>query len=781
MKHSKHAPRVHRPSSFSSLVFRWWLCLILLTAGPGAAWSAANDDFPNDPLPKGGSVNIDPVWSGHPVGFDFLTLKNLQIVAYYNQYRQVVLAARNYNSTNWTKVALNSTVGWDSHNYLAMAVDATGYLHLSGNLHRDPMNYWRSAQPVTNASQFTASLMQKLAQLVSTTTESDATYPDFITGPKEEFLFTYRNHVSNSSGNWHLLKYATGPKTFSHATGGPALFNWTGNYSVYPAFTVHGGYLHCLWVWRGSTDAASNYRLSYMRSSDLVNWTDAFGRAVTLPVTPAVSLTTVDNVPQGGGLLNGQPKLGFDRDGVPLVTYHKYDGSSFSQVYAARPVPATLTWNIVKLTSSTWHWEFSGGGSLPPGGSVGNSFGADDPVDGLTTITVSMTHADGVVDTNGGPYVLDESTLKKVILSFPNTGNYLSANTPTTPSGFVDSSTPEINYTHDGDTMGVRRLRSGGLAYADLHYYLRWETLPAYRDLPRLDGSGNPISPPPSTLRLYRTSAEFGTPTRDGASKITGILFKPAAATRVGAMALTSDAARPFGSYLTSPVGGTTNYAQWTFTNDYARDYALGGSTYSLTGNDDSFYVQLDGGPLVDWHVRGRWEFQPVTYGNPRGMTRFTLGVGTHTLRLYPREPGGRLEYLWLNIPSSAKQPSLSPSIYSGFTLNSDAFSTVATSLTSPMGSNQATNSASFDIPVLATGNYLLLGRTRGHSGTNDSFYLSINGAPRQTWAVPITAPQWSWRAYGTNMALTTGTLNLQVTGRESGTELDSFMLLKVP
>jgi hypothetical protein len=739
------------------------------------------DDFPTDALAKGGSNTVDLVWSGHPVGFSFLTLKDLQIIAYYNQSRQVTLAARNINSLSWTRVSLNSTVGWDSHNSLTMTVDSQGYLHVSGNMHKVSMNYWRSAQPVTTASQFVTGFMQKLSVLVNSANESQATYPSFIVGPKEEFIFSYRNHTGSSSGKWYLLKYDAVAKTFSQATGANPPFSWTGNYSVYPAFTVHGGSVHCLWVWRATGGADQNYRLSYMRSSDLVNWKDAFGRVVTLPVTPSVSLTTIDDVPVQGGLLNGQPKLSFDRDGGPLVAYHKYDASGYSQVYAARPVPTNFTWKIVKLTSNTtWTWEFSGGGSLPPGGSVGNSFGADDPVDGLSTVSVTMTDPNGVSITNA-PYLLDETTLTKVIVTYPNTKTYNSANTPASASGFIDPTTLENTYTHNGQSMFISRLRSLGLPYAGLHYYLRWETLPANRDLPRLDGSGNPINPPPSNLRLYRTFCEFGMPTLDGASKVTGVMFKPSTATRVGSMALTTDATRAFGSYLSSPVAGTAHYAEWTFNLDYARDYAVGGATHSLTGSDDSFYVQIDGSPLVDWHVTGRWIYLPVTYGSVKAMTRFTLGAGTHTLRVYAREAGAKLEYLWLNIPSADKSPAASPLSYQGFTLTNDTKAVSGYSLSSPPGSPQTGNTAHYELPVISTGNYLLLGRTRAQNGNSDSFYLSLNGGVNQRWDIPISGTNWTWRAFGGNTNFAAGTLSLDVDGREGGSELDAFMLLRVP
>ncbi len=766
------------------------LCSALGTASLHPAIGAPGDDYPNDPLAKGAGLLIDSVWSGHPVGFSFLTLKDVQVVAYYNMYRQVTLAARNLNSTQWRLLAVRpySTVAWDSHNYLALSVDANGYLHLSGNLHRQPMNYWRSALPFTNADQLlSTAFMEKLPSLKNATNELQSTYPSFFTGPQEEFLFSYRNHTSDNAGSWYLLKYDTASKTFSQATGTQPLFNWTGNYSVYPTFTVSGGFVHCLFVWRGSSDAATNYNVSYLRSSNLVNWTDAFGRAVTLPVTPTQSLTTIDNVPVQGGLLNGQPKLSFDRDGNPLVTYHKYGAGGFSQVYSARPNTGSTTWKIVQLTSNPdWKWNFSGGGSLPPGGSVGNSFGADDPLDGLATITVSMKRPDGTLVANTGPYLLDETTLNR-LTDATNPNTYVSANVPASASAYLtpspDHTTPDNLYTHNGQSMVVSRLGSSGIAYADQHYYLRWETLPSNRDQPRYESNGvTQISPPASALMLYRKSGEFGTSLTATQSPFYGRMFKPSTAIRGGAMALTNDPKRSFGTFLSSAVGGTANYAEWPFTVPLNRDYALGGSTHSLTSSDDSFYVQMDGGPQISWHVAGRWNYQPVT--SNFGMMFFNLAPGTHTLRVSAREAGAKLEHLWLNVASTLKTPSLLPLSQQGFTLTTDPTSTTGYSLGSPPppASPPAGATAHYDIPVLATGNYLLLGRTAAlNNGTADSFYLSINGGAAQTWPIPWSSGLWTWKAFGTTMSLTAGTLTLDVGGREAGAELDNFMLLKVP
>ena len=43
---------------------------------------------------------------------------------------------------------LSSEIGWDTHNYLTMAIDADNHIHLSGNMHVDPLIYFRTTRPL---------------------------------------------------------------------------------------------------------------------------------------------------------------------------------------------------------------------------------------------------------------------------------------------------------------------------------------------------------------------------------------------------------------------------------------------------------------------------------------------------------------------------------------------------------------------------------------------------------------------------------------------------------
>src|SRR5688572_19321925 len=67
-------------------------------------------------------LDIEPVWSAHPVGFCLLTHKGSQFVAYYNAEREMTVAARKLPETAWQFVKLPEKVKWDSHNYITMTM-----------------------------------------------------------------------------------------------------------------------------------------------------------------------------------------------------------------------------------------------------------------------------------------------------------------------------------------------------------------------------------------------------------------------------------------------------------------------------------------------------------------------------------------------------------------------------------------------------------------------------------------------------------------------------------
>ena len=97
-------------------------------------------------------IDVEPVWSAHPVGFCLVTHPPFQFAAYYDAERRMTVAQRRLDSKEWTFQRLPSQLGWDSHNYVTLVVDAANHLHVSGNMHNVPLIYFRSEKPLDAAS-----------------------------------------------------------------------------------------------------------------------------------------------------------------------------------------------------------------------------------------------------------------------------------------------------------------------------------------------------------------------------------------------------------------------------------------------------------------------------------------------------------------------------------------------------------------------------------------------------------------------------------------------------
>ena len=450
-------------SMVSSNIFSFFLMIksiLLLALMPCSVFMSSAKDAPTyveEPL------DIALVWSAHPVDFCLLTHAPYQFVAFYDQHRQLTVAQRLLTEKKWVFTRLPDTTGWDSHNYLTMAIDDDGFLHLSGDMHCVPLNYYRSTRA------FDASSLTKVPQMVGAN-EQRTTYPRFLRGAKNVFLFTYRDGGSGD-GNQLYNVYNQKTKTWSRLMDQP-LTDGEGLRNAYFNGPILGSdnYFHLAWVWRESPDASTNHDLSYARSKDMIHWENAQGKPLTLPIKLNDG-AIVDPVPQKGGIINGNATIGFDVKGRVTISYHKHDQQGFTQPWTARLEEGK--WTFHKITDWPWHWDFGGGGTLGFAIRVG-------PV---------MKDADGrlVQDFShqqfgGGTWLLDPETLEakgKISRS-------------TMPSGFgkAEGTFPGLTVKSKGD--------DGAVNSKNVRYTLRWEALPANRDLPR---SGE--LPPPSMLRLY--------------------------------------------------------------------------------------------------------------------------------------------------------------------------------------------------------------------------------------------------------------------------------------
>jgi hypothetical protein len=410
-------------------------------------------------------LDIAPVWAGHPVGFCLLTDGDDQFVAFYDADRQMTVAQRRIPETAWRFVRLPETVVWDSHNSVTMDIDDAGCLHLSGNMHGKPLVYFRTREPRTIES------FERIANMIGEN-ETKVTYPQFVHGPNNSLLFTYRDGRSGE-GNQIYNVYDSKTRTWRRLLDKP-LTDGEGLMNAYFDGPRLGpdGYYHLNWVWRDTSDCATNHDLSYARSKDLVHWETSAGAPVALPMTLHTS-EIVDPSPAGGGLLNVGRRLGFDSKGNVVLSFYKYDEAGNTQAYNARKENGA--WVTRKVSDWDYRWAFSGGGTIPVEITVGHvSFKEGE---GLTQSFSHVKHGNGT-------WLLDEATLQpiRILPKEKKSGPDL---------GPVESAFPE---------MKARTSRDIGPARADgARYMLRWETLGPNRDKPR-----DPPLPEPSMLRVYR-------------------------------------------------------------------------------------------------------------------------------------------------------------------------------------------------------------------------------------------------------------------------------------
>ncbi len=438
----------------------WWSLVLVLAAGGGAAPAAE--------MAVERVIEIAPVWSGHPVGFDLVTSGRRQYVAFYDAERRMTVGGRRLSEDRFRLVRLPERIGWDSHNYVRLAVDDDGFVHLSGNMHGVPLKYFRTAEP------HEVTTFRRLDRMVGRN-EQRVTYPHFFRGPKGELIFTYRDGGSGN-GNQIYNVYDLASRRWRRLLDGP-LTDGLGRMNAYLHGPVRGpdGRFHLCWVWRDTPDCATNHDPSYARSRDLVRWETAAGTPIRLPITPETRGVVVDPVPAGGGVINGNVVLGFDGGGRPIVSYHKFDENGNTQIYNARFEDGR--WHIVQASRWDYRWAFRGGGSIDFEIRVGAVRAGPDG-----RLVQSYRHP----KYGAGAWVLDEATLRPL------------GPAPVDPGG---PRPPKALTRPESDFPGMRVhwcWSRGEGGEPGVRYALRWETLSRNRDRPRK----GPL-PPPSPLRLY--------------------------------------------------------------------------------------------------------------------------------------------------------------------------------------------------------------------------------------------------------------------------------------
>lgn len=439
------------------------ICSMLI----GLPWLFAGAEVTNTPAGPIEKIALSKVWSGHSVGFSLLTDPPYQYAAYYDQDRNLVVASRRLDEKIWTKKILPTKLEWDSHNYVTMAVDNSGNLHVSGNMHVVPLIYFRTAKPRDIATLTSNAMLGEREQRV--------TYPQFVKLSNGDLLFSYRDGRSGEGDTlWNAWNDKTGRWTRQMDK---ALFDGESQMSSYPSAPLLGpdGYFHMTWVWRDTADCSTCHDLSYARTRDFKNWETASGEKIALPIRLSSPGVVVDAIPVKGGIINGSGRIGFDRENRLVITYHKYDKDGNTQLYNARR--EKNEWKFYQTTSWNYRWNFSGGGSIVFEVRHGNV----KMENGETTLTFAHPKE------GSGKWRLDPDTLTPL------------GKIPGTPAeSFLGSYLGKVV----SDFKGMEVRRAGDLGHPetpDVQYLLRWESLPPNRDAPR-----EKPWPEPSDLVLYR-------------------------------------------------------------------------------------------------------------------------------------------------------------------------------------------------------------------------------------------------------------------------------------
>lgn len=399
-----------------------------------------------------------------------LLVKDKFYVAYYNEHHCITVASRAEEETTWQisyptgewladKNRYMHQTEFDSHNYLTLAMDNQGHLHLSGNMHKDKMVWFRSTRPYN---------IHSLAQGTMTgIREESATYPLFFQGANGELLFRYRDGESGNGDDiynrWNAAK-----QRWERLLEQP-LLSGSGLRNAYARLPIIGPdrHWHMIWMWRDTPHCETCHDLSYARSPDMINWFTHTGQPCPLPITLERG-DIVDPAQIQQGLINMSQNIGFDSQGRVLITWHRYDANGFSQAWIARA--DHNGWRTRQISNWDFRWDFRGMGSIPPDVILSA------PQCKAHTLSVTFQLHDGTC----GRWYLDEETLDVIRVD----------EGPVTPL-------PDAFYQPDEDAApGAEVNIVSELYQPEPRHFLRWQALPIQRDVP----SGKATGPGKLTL-----------------------------------------------------------------------------------------------------------------------------------------------------------------------------------------------------------------------------------------------------------------------------------------
>ncbi len=519
----------------------------------------------------------DPFADVHPAGgeFSLLTEGNDQYVAYYNTDRRVTVAHRRLSVGIWKKKVLTDPRslfsylgGFDTHNTLTMALDANGDLHVSGNMHVEPMSYWRTTTPGDVTSLKSPTDPNGPAPMPEGE-PGNTTYPEFYNGAGDDLFFTYRGGTSGN-GEVYINSYNVTSKTWSGVgptglvPGAPAAYfvggcaantnpAQRGQYNTanceipgtaqpeyaYNRMVFDGSKFHFAWNWRtwdaqNQTNVISSHDISYVWSPNMMDWYLAGQQpGVDTPLDwpleyeGANDPKVIEHLPAGtgdttvpldplavrlgGGLHNSLWNISFDAAGEPVITYSKFvypvPGGNQVDSIVARARFDGNAWDITNQAPADGVCA-----QAPTGGPLQRASAEELLVERDGTLSQRVRDCDGVFFKNhridSGDLTASPRGYDPVDVVPPLLSELEGRSTNRSVCGaYTGTATGQtlVGYNTILDQNApVVTVRSRGEAAGGRRFFLRWSRVQSANFARPAWCSGDPLKP--TTLRIYEAA-----------------------------------------------------------------------------------------------------------------------------------------------------------------------------------------------------------------------------------------------------------------------------------
>jgi hypothetical protein len=276
-----------------------------------SAWNVSASDVVADSSGKPARA-----WAGYSAHHAIVENAGATYVGYFDQDRTLTIAKRGAGEAAWTITTLDAKLEYDSHSNIEIAFDTNGNVHVVARVrYADALRYWVTTAPGDLSTLAPASMIPGW-KTGTASFESWVSYPELYTGPGGQLFFRYQHGQPGGSFTivyqfnaakkaWELSDPVTGYNGLAKVWKG-----WETNpsWSAYPTVPEKGpdGRYHMIWTWRGSAGPDSNSQVAYAVSDDLRVWKNVKGAVVSTNGFRYTDLApVVDNVPTGGGVLNG--------------------------------------------------------------------------------------------------------------------------------------------------------------------------------------------------------------------------------------------------------------------------------------------------------------------------------------------------------------------------------------------------------------------------------------------------------------------------------------------